>query len=415
MRPIMSQATASPASELDAMVARQPIYNNRMGVFGYELLFRSPGAPTSIETEKEATQATAQVLTNSTLTFDLNELVCNRNAVFNVTREFLDTIRDLPLPTEQIILDLPDDITVDNSLIAKLKALKTAGFRLSVGNVGNLRNLQPVLQFADIFRIDVHQIKGNQLDKLIKFLRNFRQLSLLALKIETMEEYRLYCDKGFDYLQGYFLSSPREYVSRDLPANKIAILTLLATVHNADTELGEIEKTITQDVALSYKLLKLINSPFFSVGRKVDSVRQAIVLLGRNEIRSWVSLLALSNMSDEPVAMIEIALLRARLCEKLAVRAKLPNDGYFTVGMFSALDMLMKSPISHILAKLPLSDEVKAAILQHQGLQGEALSCALAVEKAEWPNFKFHGLNRREIVDTFRDAVQWTNQVINSF
>ena len=415
MRPIMPQQAASLPSELDVMVARQPIYNNRMGVFGYELLFRSPGVPISIETEKEATQATAQVLTNSTLTFDLSELVCNRKAVFNVTREFLDTLKDLPLPAEQIILDLPDDITVDDELISKLKALKKIGFRQSVGGFDNLRNLQPVLQFADIYRIDVHQIKGGQLDKLIKYLRNFRQLSLLALKIETMEEYRLYCDKGFDYLQGYFLSSPREYVSRDLPANKIAILTLLATVHNANTEVDEIEKIISQDVALSYKMLKLINSPFFSVGRKVDSVRQAIIILGRNEIRRWVSLLALSNMSDEPIAMIEIALLRARLCEMLAVRANLPSDGYFTVGMFSALDILMKNPIGHILAKLPLSDDVKSAILEHQGIQGEALSCALAVEKAEWKNFKFRGLNRKDIVDTFRDAVQWTNQVTNSF
>lgn len=120
-------------------------------------------------------------------------------------------------------------------------------------------------------------------------------------------------------------------------------------------------------------------------------------------------------MSDEPVAKIEIALLRARLCEMLANRAKLPNDSYFTVGMFSALDILMKNNINHILEKLPLSDEVKAAILQHQGMQGEALSCALAIEKAEWKNFTFQRLNRREIVDTFRDSVQWTNQLMNSF
>ena len=119
-------------------------------------------------------------------------------------------------------------------------------------------------------------------------------------------------------------------------------------------------------------------------------------------------------MSDEPIAMIEIALLRARLCEMLAVRANLPNESHVTVGMSSALDILMKSPIGHILAKLPLSDEVKSAILEHQGIQGEALSCALAVEKAEWKNFQFRGLNRKEIVDTFRDAVQWANQVTNS-
>ena len=415
MRPFTSRPVASPPTTLDVMVARQPIYNSRMGVFGYELLFRSPGTPTGIQTEHEATMATAQVLTNAILTFDLNELVCKRNVVINVTREIIETIGDLPLPANQITLDLPDNITIDDSLIAKLKALKTTGYGISVGGLDKLKSLQPVLEFADIFRIDVHHIESNQLDKVISFLRNFRQLSLLALKIETMEEYRLYCDRGFNYLQGYFLSTPREYVSRDLPANKVAMLTLLATVHNAEAELDDIEKIITQDVSLSYKLLKLINSPFFGISQTVNSVRQAIVILGRSEIRRWVSLLALSNISDEPVAKIEIALLRARLCEMLAIRARRPNDSYFTVGMFSALDLLMQINIDNILVKLPLADEIKSAILDHQGMQGEALSCTLAIEKADWKNFRFQRLTHRDIVDTFRDAVQWTNQVIDSF
>lgn len=415
MRPFMSRPTASLPSNLDVMVARQPIYNRRMGVFGYELLFRSPDMPSSIQTEHQATRASAQVLTNAILTFDLNDLVCKRNAVINVTREIIQTIGDLPLPATQIILDLPDNITIDDDLIVKLKALQKTGYRISAGGLEKLKYLQPVLEFADIFRIDVHHIKDDQLDKVIRFLRNFRQLSLLAANIETIEEHRLYCDRGFDYLQGYFLSAPREYVSRDLPANKVAILTLLATVHSVDAEVDDIEMIFTQDVSLSYKLLKLINSPFFGVSQTVNSVRQAIVILGRSEIRRWISLLALSNIDDEPVAKIEIALLRARLCEMLAVRAGLPSDSYFTVGMFSALDLLMQINIDNILVKLPLGDEIKSAILDHQGIQGEALSCTLAIEKADWKNFKFQRLTHREIVDTFRDAVQWTNQVINSF
>lgn len=394
------------------MVARQPIYNNRMGVFGYELFFHSPDATTGSQVEK---QATIQVLTNAVLSFELNELICNRNAVINVTHEILETIAELPLPVEQIILSLPENISIDEHLIVQLKALKKKGFHLSVEGLDNLNNLRPLLRLADIFRIDIHQIKDGQLDKLIKFLSNFGQLSLLALKIETMEQYRLYCDKGFDYLQGNFLSIPREYVSRELPANKLSILSLLATVQDGDAELADIERVISQDVALSYKMLKLINSPFFGVSQTVHSVRQAIVILGRDELRRWISLLALSNMSDEPIAKIEIALLRARLCELLAARVHLPGDGFFTVGMFSALDILMKSNINHILEKLPLSGDIKAAILQHQGMQGEALSCALAVEKVEWNNFRFQQLNRRDIVEAFRDAVQWTNQVINSF
>ncbi len=402
---------SAPSSAIDVMIARQPIYTNQMGVFGYELLFRSPAQP---DIDKNTSKATAHVLTHAMLSFNLDELVCNRNAVINVTREFIVHIGEIHLPAERIILDLPDDLQVDTQLAEQLEALKTSGFRLSFGGINNLTHLQPLLPLADIFRVDVLDIQDKPLDKLVKFLRTYKQLSLQALRVETIEQYRTYCDKGFDYLQGYFLSRPREYVNKDLPASKIAILSLLAVAHSPDTSLDDIESRISQDVALSYKLLKLINSPFFGVSHKVDSARQAIVLLGRDEICRWVSLIALSNMSDEPVAMMEIALLRARLCELLATRARLSNSGYFTVGMFSALDILMKQPIRQILAKLPLSDDVSGAILEHKGLLGEALVCALAVENAEWNEMQFGSLTHKDIVTAFREAIQWSNNLIGS-
>jgi len=411
MRTLVTESAVRSSSERDVMVARQPIYNSRMGVYGYELLFRSAG---KVNAELRPTEATAQVLATTILNFGLNELVLNRKAVINVTRAFLEIMSDIQLPTEQVILDIPDNIAVDHALIAKLKELRELGFGVSVGGLGNLEKLQLVLPYANIFRIDVHQVNVSQLDALVKFLRRFSHLSLQALKIETMEEYRFYCDRGFDYLQGYFLSKPREYVSRDLPGSKLAILQLLATVHRADVATNDIEQQITRDVALSYKLLKLVNAPFFGIGREVDSIKQAIVLLGRDEIRKWVSLLALGGMSDEPAATMEIAVLRAKLCEMLAVKAGLKTDSYFTVGMFSALDMLMRQPIESILAKLPLSDAIKDAILHHRGLPGSALACALAIENAEWSEIEFRTLDQEDMLEVYREAVQWTNKIIRS-
>lgn len=410
MRPVLKKEAASQPSTLDVMIARQPIYNNRMGVFAYELLFRSAS---NISAEENGTQASAQVLSSAILNFGLEDLTCKRNIVLNVTREFLDILKTLQLPSELIILDLPDDIQVDGSLISELTQLRKQGFRLSAGGLDNIKALLPLLPFVDIFRVDIQRVKDDQLDKLMKGLRKYKNLCLQALKIETVEQYRFYCDKGFDYLQGFFLSRPRDYISRDLPPNKLAILNLLATVHNPNTDIDHIEELITQDVALSFKLLKLINSPFFGVSRKVDSVKQSIVLLGLSEVRRFVSLLALSNMSDEPISMIEIALLRAKLCELLAVKANMVESSYFTVGMFSALDLLMKQPIQTILGELPLSDEIKAAILHHQGMSGEALSCALAVENAQWQAMKFNSLSHRDIVSAFQEAIKWSHDVIN--
>ena len=403
-------ATQRP-SEREVMVARQPIYNNRMGVYGYELLFRSscPAAEGFRPTE-----ATAQVLASTILNFGLDDLVLHRKAVINVTRAFLDVMSDIQLPTGQLILDIPDNIVVDDRLVERLRELRGKGYAISVGGLANLQNLQRVLPYANIFRVDVRQMNINQLDALVKFLRQYKHLALQAIKIETMEEYRFYCDRGFDYLQGYFLGKPREYVSRDLPPNKLAILHLLAVIHKADTSTRELEDHITRDVTLSYKLLKLINAPFFGVAREVDSIKQAIVLLGRNEIRKVISLLALGGLSDAPVALMEIAMLRAKYCELLASRAKLPQDSYFTVGMFSALDLLMQQSISSILEKLPLSDAVKEAILHHEGPMGRALCCALAVENADWSAIAFENLDHDAMLDTYKEAIQWTDSLIKT-
>jgi EAL and modified HD-GYP domain-containing signal transduction protein len=382
-----------------------------MGVYGYELLFRSACNTTE---GLRPTQATAQVLATTILEFGLEDLVLNRKAVINVTRAFLDVMSDIQLPTEQLILDIPDNIVVDDRLVKKVRELGDRGYGISVGGLENLNDLQRLLPHANILRIDVRQVNSHQLDALVKFLGQYRRLSLQAVKIETMEEYRFYCDRGFDYLQGYFLGKPREYVSKGLPANKLATLHLLAVIHKADTSTRDLEDHITRDVTLSYKLLKLINAPFFGVARKVDSIKHAIVLLGRNEIRKVVSLLALGGLSDEPAALIEIAMLRAKYCELLASRAKLPQDSYFTVGMFSALDLLMQQTISSILGKLPLSDEVKAAILQHRGPMGQALSCALAVENVDWSAMAFENLNQDDMLETYREAIQWTDSLIKA-
>jgi EAL and modified HD-GYP domain-containing signal transduction protein len=411
MRRVAEDTAEQRTSECDVMVARQPIYNDRMGVYGYELLFRSSG---STPVGLTPTEATAQVLATTILNFGLDDLVLHRKAIINVTRAFLDIMSDIQLPTEQVVLDIPDNTAVDDKLVEKLRELGGKGYAISVGGLANLNDLQRLFPYASIFRIDVHQVNIKQLDALVKYLRRYEHLSLQAIKIETMEEYRFYCDRGFDLFQGYFLSKPREYVSRDLPPNKLAILQLLAVIHKADASARELEEHITHDVASSYKLLKLVNAPFFGVAREVDSIKHAIVLLGRDEIRKWVSLLALGGLSDQPAALMEVAVLRAKICELLASKANLPRNSYFTVGMFSALDMLMQQPIDGILAKLPLSDAVKHAILEHEGPMGRALSCTLALENAEWSAVAFENLDQDDMLDAYREAIRWTDGVIKT-
>jgi len=401
-----------PPQQQEVMIARLPIYNIHMDVIGYELLLQP-----SDDNNKKAnpTAATAQVIASTILAFGFGQSVDNRKAFINVTRAFIDIITEIKLPPHQVVLCLPENAAVDSQLIAKLKVLRSLRYGLSIGGLANLKDKR-LLPIANIFRVDVKRLDAKKLDQLTKFLRGYKNLSLQALKIDTTEECSTYCDMGFDYLQGHFLGKPSANVSRSLTTNKLAILQLLATVHNPNTSIHDLEQLISCDASLSYKLIKLVNASFFGVPHEVDSIKQAIVLLGRDEIRKWVSLLALSGMSTAPGAIMEIAILRAKTCELLAQKAgELQQEIYFTVGMFSALDILMKQPIKTILATLPLNDEIKAAILERQGTLGDALTCALAIENAQWSEINFENLSHTDISDLSRQAIQWTEDTLSRF
>ncbi len=403
-----TQAETKQLAEQTLAIARQPIYNDQMGVFGYELLFRP--SPRNTQPLNSAS-ATAHVLTSALLSTGLEQIVYNRKAIINVTRAFIDVMLQVQLPPEKIMLDLPDNIRVDEVLMDNLRELKGAGYELSIGGFHCLRETR-LLAIADNFRVDEKKLDAEQLDRLTKFLRRYKNLSLRALKIETLEEYDQYRTRGYELFQGYFLGSPRIHRVRDLSINKLAIMQLLAIVHNLETPIEELEEKIVRDVSLSFKLMKLVNSPFFGVPKEVDSVKRAIVLLGRDEVRKMVSLLALSGVNDQPQGMVEIALMRAKTCELLGKRTGLAADGYFTVGMFSALDVLMEQPIRAIITKLPLSEEITAAILKREGIMGASLSCALAMEKAQWANIRFMDLDERDLYSISVEAMHWTNGVI---
>ncbi len=399
------ESAESSVEKHRVMIARQPITTPNLGVYGYALLWRVPGGgPGAVS----PTEATAQILSTAVLDMGLESLVGNRKAAIGVTRSFLDIITDVQLNPRQIILDLQDGSVIDRAGLDRLEELRALGYGLSVGGLASLKNPR-LLSIANLFRVDTQKVKMPKLGGLLKFLDQYRELSVLALKVETMASFEFHRDLGFDYLQGTFLGKPQDRKAEKLPTSKLSVLHLLAVVNNPETPVEEIERQISPNLSLSFKLLKLVNSSFYGFSTQIDSVKQAVVLLGLYEIRKWTSMLALTVMDDEPPALLEIAILRANLCEKLAEMAGLPKENYFTVGLFSALDLLMKQPIVNLLAQLPLSKAVKEAILEHKGVLGSALSCALAIEDAQWSKIDFMGLGQDDFTDAYRYAIQETS------
>ncbi|HKJ07651.1 MAG TPA: HDOD domain-containing protein [Gammaproteobacteria bacterium] len=390
-------------------IGRQPIYDSGLKVQAYELLFRS--GPDNHAVVANGDQATSQVILNAVVDIGLDQLVGNAPAFINLTRNFLVRTEPLPLPPDRVVLEVLEDIQVDGTVLAAVRRLADMGYTIALDDFVFREELRPLLELAEIVKIDIRNLGRSEVQDHVQQMQRY-PLTLLAEKVETYDDLAFCKDLGFQRFQGYFFSRPKVITGQRIPANRLATLQLLAKLQQPDTEVAELEKIIQQDLTLSFRLLRYINSAFFALPRKVESIRQAVVYLGTNAIKTWVALLALSGIDDKPHELMTVAMVRAKMCELLAQAMSAPHpDAFFTVGLFSALDAILDIPMDQVVASLPLSDEITAALLRREGLLGSALDCALAYEQAHWDEVAFGTMNTGHITEVYVDALAWACQV----
>lgn len=397
----------------EVFVGRQPIYNKKLELYGYELLFRSDGDPANAFSEIGASGATSTTIINCYLEMGLEKLVGNHLAFVNLTEQFLLNKSALPIPPKQVVLEILEDIHISAQVIEAARRLKSQGFVIALDDYIYEPEHKPLMPYIDIVKIDIMQLSEQQLNEHVAILKKF-DVELLAEKIENMDEFFLCHRLGFDYFQGYFLSKPRVIKKTTLASSKIAVLNLLSILMNTESELEEIEEAISFDVSFSYKILKLINSAVFNLSRNIDSIRQAIVILGRKQLAAWASMMALCSMDDRPSEMIHLTMVRAKMCEILSEKANLTDqESFFTVGLFSGLDILMERKLNDLIKPLPLNEKIVNALLEYEGEMGEALHCVLAYEVSDFDNCHFKKLSQDEIFIANVEAVSWANMVVN--
>jgi len=397
----------------EIFVGRQPIYDRKIHVYGYELLFRSDGNMAEAFQKIGADGATSTTIINSFLEIGLDKLVGNRYAFINLTENFLLNEDALPISPKQVVLEVLENIVVTDTIVKAVERLKLEGFTIALDDYIYNPAHKPLISMVDIIKIDIMQLDQQQLIEHVNILKQYN-IKLLAEKVETMDEFALCHKLGFDYFQGYFLSKPRIVKSSSLAPNKLAVLNLLSVLMKPDSGTDEIEEAMAYDVSISYKMLKLINSAIFNLSRKVESIQQAIVILGRSKLRSWVSLIALASLDERPSEMIHLTMTRAKMCEILAEKARLPSlESFFTVGLFSALDILMERELNELITPLPLDQDIVDALLKHEGDYGEALKCALAYEVSDAENARFKNLTANDIFVANVEAVSWANMVVD--
>lgn len=394
----------------DVFIARQPIFARDLSVFGYELLFRETGLEEDADFV-DADGATSQVILNAFTVLGLDHLVGRRRAFINLTREFLVGAISLPFPAERVVLEILEDLPPERNLLRAIERLRGQGYIISLDDYAGDSGQEPFLSRVDIVKVDVAQFDVLRLRSAVETLRGYDVL-LLAEKVETQEMFELCRELGFDYFQGFFLSRPRTVRGSSIPTSRLPTLNLMAKLYQPDVDLRDLERIISSDLSLSYKLLRYMNSAFFPIQRRIDSIHQAVVYLGVRELQSWASLLAMASVTDKPSELITTLMVRARMCQKLAGRlGYAPSNTYFTVGLFSGLDALMDASLEEVLGSLPLSDEVVEALLRHRGEAGRVLECVLHYELGDWDWIEAAGYNPNIVIQSYLDAIDWARRI----
>ncbi|NOT31120.1 MAG: HDOD domain-containing protein [Planctomycetes bacterium] len=401
--------SASTQPKQDIFVGRQPIYGRRLELYAYELLYR--GADVDYADFSEGDRATSQVLLNTFTEFGLERIVGGHLAFINLTRGFIVGEYPLPVPRTQVVLEVLEDVPPDEQVIEGLKSLRQRGFKIALDDFDCETERLPLLALADIVKLDILGLEEQKVRERFELLKPLG-LKLLAEKIETREQFELCRDMGFDYFQGYFLAKPNVVSGQSIPANNLNLLRLMAEFQSPDHDLERVAEIVSQDVALSYKLLRHINAAIYGMPRRIDSVKETVTYLGLSTVKNLACLFILSGVNEQPRELLVTAMMRAKMCELLGRASKAANPpSYFTMGLFSTLDALLNVPMDRIVKKLPLSEELQLGLLEGRGPMAEALRCTLAYERGDWDAVDCFGLSRSTIKNAFLEAVIWVEAV----
>lgn len=395
----------------DIYVGRQPIYNRKLEVVGYELLYRSSNRNQAQFLDGD--RATGEVILNTFLDLGLENIAGRYPAFINISRSFLVGDKPLPFSHKRVVLEILEDIKPDAAVIDALRRLAQDGYIIALDDFVYRPELEPLLELAHIVKFDVLGIGAEMLAERVQQLKQ-RKVRLLAEKVETHEEFERCKQLGFDYFQGYFFCKPNIVHGRSRPANRLVLMNLLAQLQHPDIDINKLETLVAQDATLTYRLLRYANSPCVAIRRKVESLRRALVIIGANTIKNWITLILFTRLDDKPRELMVTALVRARMCELLGAAQRYEGlDRFFTVGLLSAMDALMDQPMEEVLNELPLVEEVKAALRTRDGHLGQVLEQVLLYEWGAWDRLcqNLDGLIYRQ---AYLDSVRWAGESLSA-
>jgi c-di-GMP-related signal transduction protein len=403
---------------VDFFFARQPILDKTKAIFGYELLFR--GSRQNSFNSDNGDRATLDILSNALFHASFQEMVGGKHGLVNFTRELLFSDVILLFPAKHFIVEVLEDVVPDNEVIERCKHIKELGYKLALDDFV-VKDLQhPLLPLADIVKVDFLQSDKPEREKIARKLLP-SNITLLAEKVETEKDLRQGIDLGFKLFQGYFFSKPIMRTGKRLAPSQISGTQLIQAVYRDPCDYKEVSEIISRDMSLAYRMLKLANSPFFGIRGEVTSILHAILLMGSNWMKRFVSIISIGTaVNDKPPELALLSLTRARIGEEIAPLIGYPEGSasLFLTGLFSLLDALLDSPMEEILAELPIAQDVKNALRGDPNLLSGVLNTIIAYEKADWDEFSSWarkiGLKESLFPPIYASSITWAKGIVDA-
>ncbi|HEY6781303.1 MAG TPA: HDOD domain-containing protein [Thermoleophilaceae bacterium] len=397
-----SQPDAPERVEL--MAARHPIYDEQLHVAAYELVLHAREADGGLSAGHGAA-------TPEAVTAVADALIGSHPVHVKVSREVLLSGAATTVPADRIVLEVPPEAGCDELLADALHSLRRTGHSVVLDNFRYQEDAASLARSAQAIKLDAGTLHPDQLTREVKLARGLRDdIRLIATGIGTHDTFDLCRDLGFELFQGFFFLEPEPGDRETLKPSQAARIRLLGSLQGDCPDFDRLEEIISQDIGLSYALLRFVNSAFFALPRDVQSVRDAAVLLGSSNMRRWATLSVLADSAEhKPGELVLTGLTRARMCELLTpAYGQRDVDAFFTAGLFSIVDALMDVPMVHVLSSLPLSREINSAILNFDGQKGEALRAAVAWERGNLGELITPPTTSvGEVGEMYRDAVMW--------
>lgn len=390
-------------------VARQPIFDRKMDLFGYELLYRD--ADVDFANVLDPDLASSQLIINTFIDMGMENLVGSGKAFINLPRTFIVENQLLPMTSEQVALEVLETVAPDKSVMQGLDDLAQRGYLIALDDFVYDVSLEPMLELANMVKIDIKNRSEAELKQQLDTIKKFN-VKLIAEKVETQAQYDLSRELGFDYFQGFYFCRPNVVSGKRIPVNKAVVFQLIEKLQDPEISMDDLEKILVQDVTLSYKLLRYINSASFALRQEIDSVKQALIIIGTQTMKNWATLIILSNLNnDKPYELIRTALVRAKMAELLAEKTgRADKSQMFTVGLFSLLDALMDIPMIELLDTISLAAPIKMALLEKEDELGELLSLVIAYEQGDWPVLKQGAIDSKIYKESYLGALRWADE-----